>query len=95
MVSSSGCRDIELVIMLMYDLFVLEDDKHFFPPYYGVPIVRNEIIKKHPEVKVQLERLGGLINEETMIEMNYLVDKEGMDPAKVADDFLRKNGLID
>lgn len=82
-------------LLKMYDLFVLEDDKHFFPPYYGVPIVRNEIIKKHPEVKVQLERLGGLINEETMIEMNYLVDKEGMDPAKVADDFLRKNGLID
>lgn len=81
-------------LLKMFDLVVLEDDLGFFPPYHGVPIVRNEIIKKHPEVKVQLERLGGLIDEAAMIDMNYLVDKEGQDPEKVADNFLRANGLI-
>lgn len=81
-------------LLKVYDLTVLEDDKQFFPPYYAVPIVRNEIIEKHPEVKTQLDRLGGLIDEETMIDLNYKVDKEGQDPKKVADDFLREKGLI-
>ncbi|HZK20496.1 MAG TPA: glycine betaine ABC transporter substrate-binding protein [Treponemataceae bacterium] len=82
-------------LLKMFDLVVLDDDLGFFPPYHGVPIVRNETIKKHPEVKVQLERLGGLVDEKAMIEMNYLVDKEGQDPENVADNFLRTNGLID
>ncbi|HKL85545.1 MAG TPA: glycine betaine ABC transporter substrate-binding protein [Treponemataceae bacterium] len=81
-------------LLKMYNLVVLEDDLNFFPPYHGVPIVRNETIKKHPEVKVQLERLAGLINDQTMIEMNYLVDNDGQDPEKVADNFLRSQGLI-
>ena len=31
-------------LLKVYNLVVLEDDKNFFPPYYCVPIVRNEII---------------------------------------------------
>lgn len=81
-------------LLKAYDLVVLEDDMKFFPPYYAVPIVRNEIIEKHPEVKTQLDRLGGLIDEETMIGLNYKVDKEGQDPEKVADEFLKEKGLI-
>ena len=82
-------------LLKMFDLVVLEDDMGFFPPYHGVPIVRNDTIEKHPEVKVQLERLADLIDETAMIDMNYMVDKEGKDPAQVAEDFLRANGLID
>ncbi len=82
-------------LLKMFDLVLLEDDLNFFPPYYAVPIVRNEIIETHPEVKIQLERLGGIIDEEMMIDMNYKVDKYGQDPARVAEEFLRENGLID
>ena len=32
------------------DLFVLEDDKHYFPPYEAVPIIRQETLARHPEV---------------------------------------------
>src|SRR3984957_5215828 len=34
------------------DLFVLEDDKHYFPPYEAVPIVRQQILAQHPELKL-------------------------------------------
>ena len=33
------------------DLFILEDDKHYFPPYEAVPIIRQETLARHPEVK--------------------------------------------
>ena len=40
------------------DLFVLEDDKHYFPPYEAVPIIRQETLARHPEVKQALDELG-------------------------------------
>ena len=78
-----------------FELIVLDDDKGFFPPYYVAPTVRNTTIEKYPEVGEQLDKLGGLINEEAMIDLNYQVDVEGADPKQVADDFLREKGLID
>ncbi|WP_040213431.1 glycine betaine ABC transporter substrate-binding protein [Clostridium polynesiense] len=81
-------------LLKAFDLKVLEDDKKLFPPYYAVPIVRQEVIDKHPEIKTELNKLANTINEETMIELNYKVDKLGMDPRKVADDFLKEKGLI-
>ena len=33
------------------DLFVLEDDRHYFPPYEAVPIIRQEMLALHPEVE--------------------------------------------
>ncbi|MBU5590258.1 ABC transporter permease subunit [Clostridium sp. MSJ-4] len=77
-----------------FNLKVLKDDKEFFPPYYSVPIVREEVLKKHPELKDVINKLEGQINEETMRRLNYKVDKEGEDPRKVADEFLKEKGLI-
>ncbi|TCW36775.1 osmoprotectant transport system substrate-binding protein [Thermohydrogenium kirishiense] len=77
-----------------YNLTVLEDDKNFFPPYYAAPLVRDDTLKKYPELKVVLNKLAGQINDETMRELNYKVDKLGEDPRTVADDFLKSKGLI-
>lgn len=77
-----------------FNLKVLEDDKGFFPPYYSVPIIREEILKEHPELESVVNKLAGQISEEDMIRLNYKVDKEEQDPRKVADDFLRERGLI-
>ncbi|MBP2071650.1 glycine betaine ABC transporter substrate-binding protein [Thermoanaerobacterium butyriciformans] len=77
-----------------YNLTVLEDDKNFFPPYYAAPLVRDDTLKKHPELKDVLNKLAGQINDETMRELNYKVDKLGEDPRTVADDFLKSKGLI-
>src|SRR5205809_7398567 len=40
-------------------LVVLEDDKHYFPPYDAVPLVRETVITKHPEIREALQALGG------------------------------------
>lgn len=77
-----------------FKLKVLKDDKNFFPPYYAAPLVREQTLKKHPELKSLLNKLSGQINDETMRNLNYKVDKLGEDPKTVADDFLKSKGLI-
>lgn len=77
-----------------YNLKVLKDDKNFFPPYYAAPIIRKEVLEKYPELEQILNSLEGLIDDETMMEMNYKIDVDNQDIKKVAEDFLREKGLI-
>lgn len=77
-----------------FDLVVLEDDKNFFPPYLGAPLVRLEVLEEHPELEQLLNRLEGQITDEEMQEMNYLVDEEQRDEAEIAREFLQRKGLI-
>ena len=44
-------------LLKKFDLKLLKDDKNFFPPYYAVPIVRAETLKKYPELKGVLTTL--------------------------------------
>ncbi len=41
------------------DLFVLEDDRHYFPPYEAVPVIREQTLQQHPEVAQAARRAGG------------------------------------
>ena len=77
-----------------YDLVVLEDDKQLFPPYQGAPLMKAELLKKHPELEGILNKLAGNITEKQMSQMNYQVGVEGKSAAKVARDFLVKEGFI-
>ncbi|NLY49708.1 MAG: osmoprotectant ABC transporter substrate-binding protein [Firmicutes bacterium] len=79
---------------ISHDLVILEDDKQFNPPYYGILVARNQTLQEHPEVKEALEVLGGLIDTETMMSLNARVDVDEEEPAKVARDFLKEKGLI-
>jgi osmoprotectant transport system substrate-binding protein len=72
------------------DLVVLEDDRHYFPPYDAVPIVRRETLQRHPEAGEALRRLSGRISAEEMRRMNYAVDGEKKDAEAVVRDFLAK-----
>ncbi len=76
------------------DLFVLEDDRHYFPPYEGVAIIRQELLKIHPEVGVALNALAGTMSDEDLRRLNYAVDGEHKDVAVVVRDFLRERKLI-
>lgn len=76
------------------DLVVLEDDKHYFPPYEAVPIVRPSALTKYPQAREALLRLAGQITAEDMRRMNYAVDGEKEDAAAVARDFLRQKALF-
>lgn len=82
-------------LLRKYELVVLEDDKQFFPPYYAVPLVREETFQLYPEVIPLLEKLGSLLDDDTMINLNYQVDEEKKDPAIVAREFLVEKGLLE
>ncbi|MGH9759640.1 MAG: glycine betaine ABC transporter substrate-binding protein, partial [Blastocatellia bacterium] len=75
------------------DLAILEDDKHYFPPYQAVPVVRQETLSLHPEVRAAIQELSGKISDEEMREMNYEVVGKHRDASEVARDFLRSKGL--
>jgi osmoprotectant transport system substrate-binding protein len=75
------------------DLVVLEDDRHYFPPYDAVPIVRRATLDRHPEVAAALQKLAGRISAEDMRHMNYAVDGEKRDAALVLKNFLAKADL--
>ena len=72
---------------------VLEDDRHYFPPYDAVPVVRQQVLSEHPEVRTALAELAGKITEEDMRRMNYAVDGEHRDATQVVAEFLRAKGL--
>ena len=80
--------------IVRFHLGILKDDKHFFPPYYAAPIVREDTLKKFPKLKGVVNQLAGKISEKDMAEMNAKVDLDKQDPRDVAREFLKKNGLI-
>jgi osmoprotectant transport system substrate-binding protein len=71
------------------DLAVLDDDKHYFPPYEAVPVVRNESVVRFPGLRAALGELAGEISDADMRKMNYAVIGEQRDISDVARDFLR------
>lgn len=81
-------------LLKAFNLKVLKDDENFFPPYYAAPIINNNTLKKHPELKDLINKLAGKLDDEKMRELNYKVDKLEQPPQQVAADFLRENGLI-
>jgi osmoprotectant transport system substrate-binding protein len=72
------------------DLFVLADDKHYFPPYQAVPVIRRDTLNLHPEIETALETLAGRISDDEMRQLNYAVDGEHRDPTVVVKEFRAK-----
>lgn len=75
------------------DLTVLEDDKHYFPPYDAVPMVRADMFARFPEARTAMQDLSNTITDAEMRKMNYEVDANHRDIADVARDFLHAKGL--
>jgi osmoprotectant transport system permease protein len=76
-----------------FDLVVLKDDKHIFPPYYVAPVIREDVLQKYPVLENVLNELAGHINDSVMTELNYKVDYLKQSPDKVARDFLMEQHL--
>jgi osmoprotectant transport system substrate-binding protein/osmoprotectant transport system permease protein len=70
------------------DLFRLEDNRHYFPPYDAAPVARAETLLRYPQVRRALEKLGGRVSADDMQTMNYAADARHEDPADVARRFL-------
>jgi osmoprotectant transport system substrate-binding protein len=72
---------------------VLADDKHYFPPYDAVPLVRLDSLHRHPGIQVALDRLAGKVSADEMRGMNYAVDGEHRDVGDVVREFRKAKGL--
>lgn len=75
------------------DLFVLEDDRHYFPPYEAVPVIRQQTEQQHPQIAQALASLSGQISDAEMQKMNYAVDGQHRDTADVVREFLKMKKL--
>ncbi|GHV97595.1 ABC transporter permease/substrate-binding protein [Lactobacillus nasalidis] len=77
-----------------YGLVALKDDKKFFPPYQGAPLMKTSFAKKHPGIVKSLNKLAGKISEKDMQQMNYQVSVKHASASKVARRYLQKHGLL-
>ena len=77
-----------------FNLVNLKDDKNFFPPYYVVPILKQDFANANTAVVEALRLLKGKFTDEDMQQYNLMVD-EGDDPRDVATQALKDKGLID
>jgi osmoprotectant transport system substrate-binding protein len=77
------------------DLFVLADDKHYFPPYEAVPVIRGQTVQQHPDVARALDQLKDKISDEEMQKMNYAVDGQHRDTQQVVREFLKQKHLVE
>jgi osmoprotectant transport system permease protein len=77
-----------------YGLVMLKDDKGYFPTYHGAPLVREDVLEKHPEIAVVLNRLAGQIDDDTMRQLNFQDAGQKRSVADVARQFLRDRNLL-
>ena len=77
------------------DVVVLEDDKHLQVNYFCSTVVREDTLEEYPGLEDALMLMDGLLTDEDMSRLNYLVEVEGQDEADVAHDFLVEKGILD
>jgi len=87
----AGNRTDGLIAAL--DFAVLEDDRHYFPPYEAVPVFRQDLLARHPELGGVFDELGGKISDGDMRELNYAVDGQHLDVKQVVRSFLERKKL--
>jgi osmoprotectant transport system substrate-binding protein len=93
--------DVDVVVAFGTDgqidadhLVVLEDDRHFFPPYSVAPVARTQTLAAHPFIMTALNHLAPLLTDAVMRKLNYEVDGQKQEPADVARSFLKTNSLL-
>nr|ACI04473.1 ABC-type glycine betaine substrate binding-like protein [uncultured bacterium RM57] len=74
-------------------LIALEDDRHYFPPYEAVPLVRDDALRRWPQIRVAMDRLAGKVNERDMRTMNFAVESRHRDVGQVVREFRARKGL--
>ena len=71
-------------------LTALEDNRHYFPPYDAIPVVRTAALRRHPAIASAIARLTGKISNREMRGMNAAVDVRHEDPRQVVREFLAR-----
>jgi len=81
--------------LIEHDLTVVEDDKHFFPPYEGSLVATNEVIDEYQKIDDILASISGTVGTEEMTDLIYQVDVEEKGIKEVAEAFLKEKGMLD
>ena len=74
-------------------LVPLQDDRHYFPPYDAVPVVREAALQRFPALREALRDLAGKISEAEMRNLNKQVDADQRDIREVVREFRAAKGL--
>ena len=75
------------------DLFQLADDRHYFPPYEAVYLVRQDSLARVPALREALSKLAGAISTDEMRRLNYEIDGNKRDPKEVVKGWLTSKGF--
>jgi osmoprotectant transport system substrate-binding protein len=70
--------------------FILEDNKHYFPPYQAAFVVREAALKKFPGLEDALKELSGTLNDQSMRELNYQLEGLHRSGPKVVTEWLAR-----
>lgn len=76
------------------NIVVLKDDLNFYPSYKAGMVIRQDVLKKHPELKDVLKLLDNLLDEKTISKLNDQVETNKEKPEDVAKKFLKERKLI-
>jgi len=74
-------------------LVALADDRHYFPPYDAVPIVRQSTLARFPQLRAALADLAGKLTAADIRHLNYAVDAQHQDAPAVVRAFRQFRGL--
>jgi osmoprotectant transport system permease protein len=81
-------------LIARYDLVVLDDDRHFFPPYEAAALVNGRVAREAPAAIAALSELSGRIDEQRMRTLNRRVEVDRVNVATVAHDALLNLALV-
>jgi len=81
-------------LIAKYDLVVLTDDRHFFPPYEAAALVSARLAANDPRAIAALGELSGRLDERQMRALNQRVEVDRAPVSVVARDALTSLGLL-
>ncbi|QWA12667.1 ABC transporter substrate-binding protein [Sodalis ligni] len=75
-------------------LHTLADPDGVQPIYAPTPIIRESVLKQHPDIAQWLKPVFASLDTQTLQKLNASIAVEGQNASKVAADYLKQKGLI-
>jgi osmoprotectant transport system substrate-binding protein len=72
-------------------LVLLQDDRHFWPPYNIAPVVRDRALRAHPQIAQVLDRVSPMLTDPAVRRFNYAFNVQKADPADIAQQFVKEH----
>lgn len=95
-----AAREVDIIagnstdgLIAALDLFQLEDDRRYFPPYEAVFLTRRDALDRNAPLADALRRLAGTITTEEMRRLNYEVDGRKRAIAEVVREWRQGKGF--